>query len=153
MKRSLAKVWKSPPSPIVVKKAKVLADAAPSEPSRKKQSMKSKKKKGKAEEDLSSRAEIVESFKEQYRPALDQLPECLRPVSCKHGAHSYTRMVQGKARVEILLKNKSLKPKSKVDGTPIQSSCLRFTEWKEALKLCGVVLDEDLSSDEEVTEY
>lgn len=101
-------------------------------------------------EGVPSRSEIVESFKEQYRPALDQLPDCLRPVSCKHGAHSYTRMVQGKARVEILLKNKSLKPKSKVDGTPIQSSCLRFTDWKEALKLCGVGVVG--SSDEEESE-
>ena len=93
--------------------------------------------------DVPSRSEIVASFKEQYRPAIDLLPQCLKPVSCKHGAHSFTRMVQGKARIEVLLKNKSLKPKSNVDGTPIQASCMRFTEWKEALKLCGVVPSED----------
>ena len=144
LKRAKSKIWDQPPSPVVIKKSK--KDTGDGEVSQRAAKKATKANKKKAQDlEAPSRSEIVNSFKEEYRAALDQLPECLRPISCKHGAHSYTRMVQGKARVEILLKNKSLKPKSKVDGTPIQSNCIRFTEWKQALSMCGVSVEDSSS--------
>ena len=141
LKRAKSKIWDQPPSPIVIKKSKKDMGVGEVSESAGKKATKGKKKKKQGSDAPPSRSEIV-----------NQLPECLRPISRKHGTHSYTRMVQGKARIEILLKNKSLKPKSKVDGTPIQSNCIRFTEWKQALGMCGVSVEDSSSGSDSDSE-
>ena len=37
-----------------------------------------------------SKAEVLETFLEAYRPVIQKLPVCLWPTSSKHGQHSYT---------------------------------------------------------------
>lgn len=66
--------------------------------------------------------QVLESFLEEYRPAIADLPEELKPMSVTHGAHSFTKLVPGIGRVEVLLRQKAFKPKSSPSNKSIANS-------------------------------
>ncbi|CAE7252923.1 unnamed protein product [Symbiodinium natans] len=61
---------------------------------------------------------ILESFMEPYRELIERLPLPLFPRSTRHGLHSYTQPIR-KAKVEVLLRQKALKPKTNMAGENI----------------------------------
>lgn len=124
-KRSNAEIWEEKITPVVLKKPKAADQsvaAAAAKVVEKKKPAPASKKGGAPAETFEA---IRESFSEPYRPTLALLPWCLQPSSSRHGQHSYTKMI-GSARIEVLLRQRALKPKNKADGSQVQTKSMSF---------------------------
>ena len=151
-KRSNAAIWEEKIEPVVFKKPKTkgAAKAGPSTPPQPLAgdvaagSGAEKKKKQKKSDLVGECFEAIrESFSEEYRPVLSILPFALQPSSTRHGQHSYTKLI-GSARIEVLLRQRALKPKNTVDGSQIQTKSVSFAPdnvgevCKRAFLMCGL---------------
>ena len=67
--------------------------------------------------------EVIESFRDEYRPHIMKLPKELQPTSTVHGVHSYTVQVgpEGRGKVEVLLRHQSFKPKIGFKGEVVKA--------------------------------
>ena len=97
--------------------------------------------------------EVLESFKEEYRPAIQALPSQLYPTSATHGQRSFTVTLVGfgSARVEILLRQQAFKAKVNISGVALKTrSTSSASGVHEAWDKCKEFLEQDL--DEQVEE-
>ena len=141
-KRSRAQIWEEGAEPVVLKKGRAAATAEQQLPKENKSKEPPKSSKAQQQKRTESFEEITESFNVEYREVLAILPLALQPTSTRHGQHSFTKAV-GKARIEILLRQKALKPKNHVDGTQIQTRSLPLGEnvqavCRRAFAMCGL---------------
>ena len=92
------------------------------------------------------RSQVLESFKEEYRPLIQKLPSKLYPTSCTHGQHSFTVSPDGwgAAKVEVLLRHQAFKPKVNASGTQVKSKNISWSAGvMEAWEKCMEFLRQD----------
>ena len=70
---------------------------------------------------LSCSWQVVNSFEDEYKDIIQSLPDELKPQSTTHGKHSFTTSVEGLGRIEVLLRQRALKPKATPSGKPIKA--------------------------------
>lgn len=94
--------------------------------------------------------QVLNSFEESYRALIREMPLQLVPRTDRRGKHSYTVKIGEKARVEVLLRQQALKPKSDSCGkllTGENAKSISFVKddvhsaWVKAKAVMGIAED------------
>ncbi|CAK9016996.1 unnamed protein product [Durusdinium trenchii] len=117
-------IQEQPPPPVDVEHKKK-GEKKKNKKKRKLQTVESPAKRSKSAAPLPSpdlSEEVLSSFLPEYQDSVKNLPAELLPTSATHGKHSFTKIVDGVGRVEVLLRQQAFKPKSTASMKPVSSS-------------------------------